>query len=159
MDASFQRVTLPVADRLALSDLVHRYAAAVDDRHFVQAAELFTPTAELGVPEPPDTLQSVRWAHGHDEVLVALGTLESVTRTQHAIVGEVYTGDAGSGTARGRIACIAHHWTQTDAQITDLVWHLRYDDEYRLTDAKWMISRRALTIDAIETRQARRLRS
>jgi hypothetical protein len=57
-------VTLPVADRLAVADLVHRYAAAVDDRRFTEAAELFTPAGELGVPEPPDTLQPVRWAHG-----------------------------------------------------------------------------------------------
>ena len=39
-----------------------------------------------------------------------------------------------------------------------MVWHLRYDDEYRLTDAGWRIGRRALTVNAIETRPARRLR-
>ena len=38
-----------------------------------------------------------------------------------------------------------------------MVWHLRYDDEYELTDAGWRISRRALTINAIETRPVRRL--
>jgi hypothetical protein len=151
-------VTLPVADRLALSDLVHRYAAAVDDRHFAGAVELFTPTAELGLPEPPRTLEPVRWAHGHDDIRAALDALKAVTRTQHAIVGEVYTAGATPETASGRIACIAHHWTQADEKITNLVWHLRYDDEYRLTDNTWLISRRALTIDAIETRQARRLR-
>jgi SnoaL-like domain len=152
-------VTLPVADRLALADLVHRYAAAIDDRRFAEATELFTTTAELGIPEPPHTLQPARWARGRDEVGAALSTLEAVTRTQHAIVGEVYTSGAEPGTARGRIACIAHHWTQADGQISDLVWHLRYADEYRLTNTGWLISRRALTIDAIETRQARRLRS
>jgi hypothetical protein len=39
-----------------------------------------------------------------------------------------------------------------------VVWHLRYDDEYALTDSGWRISRRALTINAIETRPVRRLR-
>jgi hypothetical protein len=38
------------------------------------------------------------------------------------------------------------------------VWHLRYDDEYELADARWRISHRALTINAIETRPVRRLR-
>ncbi|MGZ4563263.1 MAG: nuclear transport factor 2 family protein, partial [Mycobacterium sp.] len=37
------------------------------------------------------------------------------------------------------------------------VWHLRYDDEYELTD-RWRIVRRALTINAIETRPVRRVR-
>jgi len=39
-----------------------------------------------------------------------------------------------------------------------VVWHLRYDDDYQLTDAGWQIARRALTINAIETRPVRRLR-
>jgi 3-phenylpropionate/cinnamic acid dioxygenase small subunit len=41
---------LQSADRAALSDLVHRYAANVDDRQFEAVAELFTGTAELTVP-------------------------------------------------------------------------------------------------------------
>lgn len=41
--------------------------------------------------------------------------------------------------------------------MIDVVWHLRYDDDYRLTDEGWRISRRALTINAIETRPMRRL--
>ena len=41
--------------------------------------------------------------------------------------------------------------------MVDVVWHLRYDDDYELTDAVWRISRRALTINAIETRPVRRL--
>jgi hypothetical protein len=39
-----------------------------------------------------------------------------------------------------------------------VVWHLRYDDEYLLTDARWLIAHRALTINAIETPPLRRLR-
>jgi hypothetical protein len=38
------------------------------------------------------------------------------------------------------------------------VWHLRYDDEYVRTGQQWLFSRRALTINAIETRRVRRLR-
>ena len=45
-------VTAPT-DYLALRDLVHRYAAAVDDRHYDAAAELFTTTAELWCPTRP----------------------------------------------------------------------------------------------------------
>ena len=46
----------------------------------------------------------------------------------------------------------------SDGQVSDLVWHLRYDDEYLRTRAGWRIHGRALTINAIETRPVRRLR-
>jgi SnoaL-like domain len=47
--------TLQVADRAALSDLVHRYAANVDDRQFDTVTDLFMPIAELAVRRPPPT--------------------------------------------------------------------------------------------------------
>ena len=77
---------------------------------------------------------------------------------RHFIVGEVYTA-ATPDAAAGRIACVAHHWTGTDEKITDVVWHLRYADDYQRTDAGWRFTHRVLTIDAIETRPVRRLRT
>ena len=52
-------MTLAVADRLAVSDLVHLYASAVDDRRFADVIELFTETAELRLPDPPRSLEPV----------------------------------------------------------------------------------------------------
>ncbi|MDR3661656.1 MAG: nuclear transport factor 2 family protein [Mycobacterium sp.] len=149
---------LTLADRLALSDLVHRYAAAVDDRRFDDVVELFTSTAELVLPDPPRALTPVRTEHGHDGVRASMAALSGVARTQHEIVGEVYTDDPAH--VSGRVTCVAHHWTRgTDAtEVTDLVWHLRYDDDYVSTPAGWRIQRRALTLNAIETRPVRRLR-
>ena len=88
---------------------------------------------------------------------MVVGAVTQTTRTEHAIVGEVYDDDPLRGGARGRIACIAHHWSQRAEELIDVVWHLRYDDEYDSTDSGWRISRRALTINAIETRPVRRL--
>jgi hypothetical protein len=150
-------MTLSADDRSALSDLVHRYAAAVDDRRFDSAAELFTATAELTVPDPPDALQPIHSHRGREAVAAAVAAVTAVARTEHAIVGEVYDAAARAGTARGRVACIAHHWSRRGDEVVDAVWHLRYDDDYELTDAGWRIGRRALTINAIETRPARRL--
>lgn len=150
-------MTLPVEDRPALSDLVHRYAAGVDDRRFEAAAALFTPSGELSVPDPPASLEPVHVHRGHPAIVAALSAVAAVARTEHAIVGEVYDESSGPGFARGRIACVAHHWNRRGDEVTDVTWHLRYDDEYRLTDAGWRFSRRALTINAIETRAVRRL--
>jgi hypothetical protein len=150
-------MTLSAQDRAALSDVVHRYAAHVDDREFDLAAALFTATAELTVPDPPAALRPIHSHRGHDAIATALAAVAAVTRTEHAIVGEVYDPTAGPGAARGRVACIAHHWSQRGDDVADVVWHLRYDDAYELTGDGWRISRRALTINAIETRPARRL--
>ena len=150
-------MTLSLDDRMALSDLVHRYAANVDDRQFDTVATLFTATAELAVPEPPAALQPVHSHRGQAAITAAIAAVAAVTRTEHAIVGEVYDEAARPGTASGRVACIAHHWSRRGDEVVDVVWHLRYDDDYELTDAGWRIGRRALTINAIETRPVRRL--
>jgi hypothetical protein len=151
-------MSLNVYDRVALADLVHLYASAIDDRRFVDVVELFTDTAELRLPDPPRSLEPVRRYHGHDGVREAIGAVVAVTRTEHAIVGEVYATADDPDYALGRITCIAHHWSVSGDQITDLVWHLRYDDEYLRTRAGWRIHGRALSINAIETRPVRRLR-
>jgi len=150
-------MTLSAEDRTALSDLVHRYAANVDDRQFYSVTELFTDRAELAVPEPPAALTPVHSHRGREAIAAAVASVASVDRTEHAIIGEVYDEAPRPGIARGRVACIAHHWNRRDDEVADVVWHLRYDDEYELTD-RWRISRRALTINAIETRPVRRLR-
>jgi hypothetical protein len=154
---------LQLADRAALSDLVHRYAAHVDDRQFDSVAELFTAAAELTVPEPPAELRPVHSHRGQSAIATAIAAVAQTLRTQHAIVGEVYSQLSVDvpgpefRAARGRIACVAHHFSERGDELIDVVWHLRYDDEYELTEAGWRISRRDLTILAIETRPVRRV--
>jgi len=151
-------VMLGATDRAALTDLVHRYAAGVDDRQFDSVTALFTDTAELMLPEPPAALDPVHRHCGHAAIRTAIAAVAATIRTEHAIVGEVFDAGLQPDSARGRIACVAHHWSQYGDQLTDVVWHLRCDDEYRRTDAGWRIAHRVLTINAIETRPVRRLR-
>jgi SnoaL-like domain len=120
--------------------------------------ELFTETAELRLPDPPRSLDPVRRHHGRGGVRDAMSGVAAVARTEHAIVGEVYVAADDPNYALGRITCIAHHFSVADGQISDMVWHLRYDDEYLRTRAGWRIHGRALTINAIETHPVRRLR-
>ncbi|ORW00040.1 nuclear transport factor 2 family protein [Mycobacterium kyorinense] len=152
-------MTLTASERAALSDLVHRYAADVDDRQFDAVAALFTETAQLAVPDPPASLEPVQRHSGRAAIAAAIARVAVTVRTEHAIVGEVYDEGARPDTALGRITCIAHHWSRDADRITDVVWHLRYDDEYLRADGGWRINRRELTINAIETRPVRRVRS
>ena len=151
-------MSLSVADRLALADLVHRYAAVIDDQDVEAAVGLFVKDGELVLPEPPDVLTPVGHHRGPAAIGAALAAVTRVGRTHHAIDSEVYTSDANPDLAQGRIAATAHHWSRRDEGIIDLVWYLRYDDDYVRTESGWLIVRRALTIDAIETRPTRRLR-
>ena len=151
-------MTLSGPDRAALTDLVHRYAADVDDRRFDSVAELFTEYAELTLPDPPATLEPVHLHRGRAAIRDAAATVAATIRTQHAVVGEVYDAGPRSGTARGRIACVAHHWIQHGDQLRDVTWHLRYDDEYQCVETKWRIRSRVLTIDAIDNRRVRQVR-
>ncbi|HXB87191.1 nuclear transport factor 2 family protein [Mycobacterium sp.] len=150
---------LGATDRAALTDLVHRYAAGVDDRQFDSVTALFTDSAELMLPESPAALDPVHRHCGHAAIRTAIAAVAATIRTEHAIVGEVFDVGAQPDSARGRIACVAHHWDRHGDQLTDVVWHLRYDDEYLRTDAGWRIAHRTLTINAIETRPVRRVRS
>ncbi len=150
-------MSLSIDDRMALSDMVHRYAANVDDRQFDCVVELFTETGELLLPDPPGALEPVHSHRGRQAIAAAVAAVAAVTRTEHAVIGEVYDEGASPGAATGRVACVAHHWSRRGDEVVDVVWHLRYDDDYRLTDAGWRIGRRALTINAIETRPVRNL--
>ena len=127
-----------------LSQLVHRYAAAIDDGRSV--VPLFTTDGVLVTPDPPDVLDPIHEHVGPEAIAAATSGLP---RTFHAIVGEVYDG------LSGRIKCVAHHVID---DRTDLVWHLRYADSYRKVDDGFLIARRELSIDLIETRSLKRAR-
>lgn len=151
-------MNLAVADRLALSDLVHRYAAGVDDNDLDGVVGLFTADGELVLPDPPEVLTAVHSHRGALALRSALAAATRVGRTQHSIGSEVYRAGGTADTAHGRIAAQAHHWSRRADGITDLVWYLLYDDDYVRADSGWLLARRRLVIDAIETRPARRLR-
>ena len=110
-------MTLSANDRAALRDLVHRYAARVDDRQFDSIVQLFTAAAELALPEPPAALKPIHFHRGHQAIAEAVAAVAAVARTEHAIIGEVFDLGAATGTARGRIGCIAHHWTQRADEV------------------------------------------
>ncbi|NIH80821.1 nuclear transport factor 2 family protein [Amycolatopsis viridis] len=143
-------MTLTTEDRMELADLVARYAAAVDDRDFAAAAALFTEDAVLAIPSPPDDLRPVVVRDGRAAIAEALHAVEAFTRTQHALVGQVF--DGGPGEASGRLAAVAHHLGPDPAGDQVVVtWYLRYLDRYRRTGDGWRFTRRELHLDWVQT--------
>ena len=94
-------MSISVNEGAALRDLVHRYAAGVDDRQFVSVTALFTAAAELIVPEPPAALEPIHSHRGREAIAAAVLAVTQATRTEHAIVGEVYGEGPRPGSARG----------------------------------------------------------
>jgi ketosteroid isomerase-like protein len=151
-------VSLPVEDRVALSDLVHRYASYVDARDFDRLVDLFTDDAVLVVPEPPRTLEPDIERHGRDDIRQAVEGVLRAVRTVHQIVGEVYDAGPSPDAAHGAITGVAHHLMERDGGHVDLSWSLRYADDYRRTPEGWRIARRVLTIDVVDVRPVQKVR-
>ncbi|MFA1551002.1 nuclear transport factor 2 family protein [Actinomadura chokoriensis] len=146
-------------DQIALGDLVARYALHADRREIEAMAGLFTEDAVLVLPDAPDRLDPVRVFTGRAEIAATLSALDGIPVTFHALAGQVFDVGAEPGTATGEIACVAHHLTaREDGKPSDLVWHCRYTDTYRLDGQTWRIARREQRIDSIETRPVRRWR-
>ena len=139
---------------------MHRYAAGVDDRQFDSVAELFTDDSRIDAARAARR----RWSR-------SIGTavrLPSAPRSPPSPPIDPHRArDRRRGLRRrpaARHRPRAHRVrrasleSNTAIELIDVVWHLRYDDEYQLTDADWRICRRALTINAIETRPVRQVR-
>jgi ketosteroid isomerase-like protein len=151
-------MTLDTAARLALGDLVARYALNADRRDIDTMAGLFTEDAVLVLPDAPGRLDPVRAFTGRADITATLSALDGIPVTFHALVGQVFDAGPEPGTATGEIACVAHHLTGREGGASDLVWHCRYTDTYRLEHETWRFARREQRIDSIETRPVRRWR-
>ncbi|MFI1918259.1 nuclear transport factor 2 family protein [Nocardia sp. NPDC020380] len=141
--------------RCALDDLVAGYALAVDSRDFTAAAALFTMDAELLLPDPPRNLDPSQSHRGRAAIATALSAVGNVERTLHVLGGQVYRAGDTPDMVTGHIAGTAHHLISGAEGHRDLVWQLRYQDTYRHVDDGWLIARRTLTIQWIETRPVR----
>ena len=71
-------MTLGTGDRIALGDLVARYALYADRRDIDAMAGLFTEDAVLVLPSAPDELDPVRTFTGRAEIAATLSVLNGV---------------------------------------------------------------------------------
>lgn len=137
--------SLSPADHLALADLVHRYAAGVDDRDLDAVVALFTSDATMTAPVDPGRSPGTATHDSLDAITTALGAVHRLPVTVHAVVGTVF--DAVSpDEATGRVACVAHHAFERDGGGRDDTWHVVYRDRYRRTDAGWRFASRVLEV-------------
>lgn len=133
-------------DRVALRELAERYALAVDRRDGAALASLFAEDGELHIPRPPESLDPVIVTKGREAIESGIKVMGRFDATMHAVVGQVV--DVDRDRATGVVSCLAHHVRRG----TDLVWFLRYHDDYVRTSDGWRFVRRSLHVAWLEER-------
>jgi len=149
----------------ALRTLSLDYAAAVDDRDGDRLAQLFVADGELVVPKFPDDLGPVITRAGHQALRRVPEGLSVYERTLHQLSNHRYAVDGDQ--ASGEVQCVAHHLAPAaDLTVaagpagmvaTDVVWYIRYRDDYRRTEAGWRFVRRELHLQWVEEHPVRAL--
>jgi ketosteroid isomerase-like protein len=124
-------VAARLADRLAIGDLAHAYADAVDRRDLDAVTRLFTPDCayegRLGIGTIADALTVLRDA------------FTRYVRTMHCMSTQLVTVDGDCG--RAETACVAYHVRPNGRHFTVGV---RYRDDVVRTPEGWKIAHRVV---------------
>jgi ketosteroid isomerase-like protein len=131
----------PIADRLALADLVARYAQTVDSRDDDGLQALFAPGAVVVIPA------ALAGPGGNTRIAPAdlLASTARFERTRHIVHQQLatVTGD----TARAETYGQAHHVYRRGDERRDSAIEVRYQDEFVRTEDGWRFSGRELVLD------------
>jgi uncharacterized protein (TIGR02246 family) len=139
-----------VADRLAISDLVHAYCQGVDRRDAEGVADLFAEDGAFVAFATPGATEPTSRSEGRAAITKAIGMARHYRQTTHTVGNHRATvdGDRASGETR----VIAYHVLGDEGAETLLVWHIRYLDDYVRGPEGWRIRERVLRVD-LETTQ------
>lgn len=146
-------------DRLAIQDLVARYARAADSRDVEELVALFSVEAELVRPPallPKGDAAVLRGRQAIADSIVA--ALKPLHATYH-LLGQ-QTATVNGDTATGEVYCMAHHiyLRGTDGNrdsFHDNVMAVRYHDTYERGPAGWVFTRREPVVVFSEDRPVR----
>ena len=129
------------SDRLALSDLLAQYAAAVDDRDRVRYANCFTDDVEVvgfgqGAFSGRDAWVNYVWE-----------ALDKYSATQHLLGVQLAEVEGNSASTRTDVQAM-HQLAGSEEKFT--LW-ATYLSEMRRTDNGWKISRHELLVRATQS--------
>ena len=142
-----------VADRLAISDLVHAYAQGVDRRDPEGVARLFTEDGTFVAYATPGQSEPTSRSHGHAEITRAIAMARHYRSTTHTIGNHLAELDGDRAT--GETRCVAYHVLGDEGAEILLVWHIRYLDVYARGPEGWRIAERVLRVDLVSDQPLR----
>ena len=121
--------------RLAIQDVMARYAAGVDDRNMEQYRSCFADDVEI-VGFGPETLAGAdNWVEDVKNKLEAFG------ETQHMLGPQLVDIDGDKASTRVDVQAMHYLKTKPDSQLT--LW-ATYLTDYRCIDGAWKIVRHEL---------------
>lgn len=131
-----------VADRIALQDVMLRYAAGVDERDFEMYASCFAEDVEV-VDFGPDPI------HGRDAwVAYVITALEKYGPTQHMLGPQYAVIDGDNATTRSDVQAL-HYLLEPEGQ-TFTLW-ATYNTNMRRINGEWKIQRHSITARGTKT--------
>lgn len=132
--------SLDLEDRLAIQDLLFRYARAADTRDVAAFAGCFRP-GRVHITGPGF---EVRDAQQNIDTLASM-----FEWTMHKVHNHEYT--VRDAQAQGYCYCVATHVKREQGRRVKIDWHIRYEDELVRADGAWRFVRRHLDVGLIET--------
>ena len=139
------------ADRLAIRELVERYAHCADRRDANGQMALFSADTHFVVyMDAKDPAPSME-LHSREALAPVFADLNQYAATMH-FVGQSTISTLSGDRARGEAYCIAHHLTIDGEKRRMMVAYLRYLDSFVKTDGAWLFAERRLYVDWIEQR-------
>ena len=138
------------ADRLAIRELVDRYAHCADRRDAEGQKSIFTEDTHFVVYMDGQGSAPTQELDGREALTPVFDDLNRYQATMHfngqstvALDGERATGES---------YCIAHHLFTDDGERKLMVAWLRYGDTFVKVDGAWLFAERNLYVDWTETR-------
>jgi hypothetical protein len=128
-----------VARRLAVCDVLVRYAQGVDRRDWDLVASCFTPDAYIA---------GSRYSASFEEYFPILrASVDAFGVTMHFMGNQLYDAGDGADNASVQTYAVAYHYGNVDPNVQNLVVGVRYQDSMVHTDGEWRIRHRAVTAD------------
>ncbi|MFI6521311.1 nuclear transport factor 2 family protein [Spirillospora sp. NPDC050679] len=134
--------------RIALRELVDRYAAGADRRRAREMADMFVEGGELTIRSPGDRPPAVY--RGRETIRQAMDGLNVFRVTSHQVHNQLldFRGDA----VTGETYCTAHHVYDTPDGPRMFVMSIRYHDTFAWQGGRWSFAARDLHVDWTEDR-------
>jgi ketosteroid isomerase-like protein len=125
-----------LGDRLALRELVDRYALIPDDRDYALIDRVFCEAAVLVGPGFE--------LKGREQIRRGMRTIEKYSATFHAVHNQLLEIDGNE--AVGITYCVANHLYDDEGRTMKHDLGIRYHDRYRRGPDGWQIERRELEV-------------
>ncbi|RFU78436.1 hypothetical protein TARUN_3783 [Trichoderma arundinaceum] len=137
-------------DRLAIRQVIDRYAHCADRRLADEQMSLFTEETHFTVYMQGEGSQPSQVVRTREDLRPVFEFLLGYTHTTHINGQSIIDIGADGKTASGETYCIAHHVSEKDGQRQLYVANLRYQDTLKKgEDGKWLFSERKLYLDCI----------